>query len=275
MSTAKPRKSKKPDFGAVQHLTREKLAEPRPLTPQVLGHLLSQHEVASDQVTSWLRENLPQLEPYELDLLLSPLFTPGLEQRLCFEEVLGDSSLSEAEVDELLETTQQSDVKITLLHESEQIESPLPEVVLERFVRMLHLESEVPRPALDRFGTMTAEARCHLRDEVWKKRRNTELLPSLLTAVERIGSDFPGYVHFLTDFVRTHRPSRLEECVTFLDNLAEAYEDDLRKHNSGTRSFFSEELQASHAGRWRVDETVVDTHKRMITMARTVREMLV
>ena len=274
MPTERKRQRRKPDLDAVEALASETLTSPRVLTPQVLDSLIAHHEVTGDSVVGWLREELERLESYELDLLLSPLFTPDFDMRVRFEEVLEEGRLESDEVEGLIERLIFANLPLALLHEGERIDASLPEVVIERFVRMLHLDAPVPGDALAAFGPLSPKVRCSLRDRAWKRRQSRELLPYLLQAAHSIGEDFEDYVYFLTDFVRSHRPAARQDCLTFLDNLAEAYEADLRKHESGSRSFFNDELKASYAGKWSVDEGVVVAHKRMIAMARALHNAL-
>ncbi len=274
MPTEKQRQRRSPDLERTAVLARETLTGPRALTAQILDFLLAHHEVTGEGVAGWLRDHLADLESYELDLLLSPLFTPDFAMRARFEEVLGDECFDAAEVDGLLEELVRQRLPMILLHEEERIEASLPEVMIERFVRMLHLDAPVPEEAIVEFGPLSAEVRCCLRDRVWARQQSRDLLPDLLAAARSMDQSFPDYVFFLTDFMRSHRPARLEDCLTYLDNVADAYEKDLRKHESGTRSFFNDELKASYAGRWKVDDDVVATHKRMIAMARALREAL-
>lgn len=265
----------RPDWKAVGDLARQALTRPRSATQQVLEHLLAHHDVSSGEVALWLREELSTLESYEIDLLLSPLFTPEFRDRLEFEKVLGEASLEATEVDELASGLARENLNMTLLAEGETVEAPLPEVLIERYVRLLYLDSKLPPECTTTTGAqLSPEVRCHLRDKVWQFPRNRDLLPALLDAAREVSGELPGHVRFLTNFVRSHRPGSLEECRTFLDNLAQAYEDDLRKHLSGTRSFFNDEIRATYAGRWSVDEDVVTSHRHMVSMARALREAL-
>ncbi len=287
MPTEKQRQKKSPDREATVALARETLTRRRALTPQILGFLLAHHEVTGDNVASWLRDHLEDLESYEFDLLLSPLFTPDFAMRVRFEDALGDGCLDKSSVDALIQELASEELPMVLLHEEERIETTLPEVMIERFVHMLHLDAPVPEEALlpeGTFAPLAPEVRCCLRDRAWTRPQSRALLPDLLAAARSIGEQFPGeqppgehlsdYVYFLTDFVRSHRPAGLEECLRFLDNVAEAYNKDLRKHESGSRSFFNDELKASYAGKWKVDEDVVAMHKRMISMARSLKSAL-
>ena len=279
MPTGRPRKPKKPspkrpDLKRVGELAEETLTAPREVTPQVLQYLLAHHEVMEGSVATWLCEVLPGLESYEQDPLLSPMFTPDWETQVRFEASLGPASLESDGVSELIEDLASRELSLTLLQEDESVQVERPEVLIDRFVRLLHLDAVLPLSVVPHLASMRAEVRCYFRDRAWQRSRSRELLPALFEAATSIGDDFPAYVRFLTDFVRSHRPSSREECVTFLSNLADAYEEDLRKHEWGSRSFFNDELKATCAGKWSVNEDVVSSHKRMISMARTFHSAL-
>jgi hypothetical protein len=180
MSTEKQRRKRSPDLEQAADLARETLTRPRALTAQILDFLLAHHEVTGENVAGWLREHLEDLESYELDLLLSPLFTPDFAMRARFEEVLGDECFEAAEIDSLMEELVRQRLPMVLLHEEERVEALLPEVMIERFVRMLHLDAPVPEEAIAEFGPLPAEVRCCLRDRVWARQQSRDLLPDLL-----------------------------------------------------------------------------------------------
>ncbi len=270
MPTQSLQQRSRPDLEGVEALAREVLGAPRLLTPQVLHYLLAQHEVRGDEVVSWLRDRLGGLESYEHDLLLSPLFTPDFEARLGFEDLLGEGALDAACVEGLIESLKGRGLLLTLLHEGERIESPLPPVLAARYVNLLHLDADLPMDLLEAFRPLEREVRCHLRDRAWRRPQARQLLPVLLAAARRAGEDFIAYVRFVTDFVRSHRPASREECVTFLKNMAQAYEDDLQSHQRGERPFFDEELKTSYSSRRKVAQETVREHLDMISRARAV-----
>jgi len=270
----RPEPRRKPDLGAIERLARDALTSPRSLTTQILDHLLSCHEVTVEQVTEWLRTEIARLESYELDLLLSPLFTPDLEAQLRFEELLGDGHLDAGGVEALIERLAAQALRLVAVHAGESVEFPLPRVVIERFVRLLHLDAPLPEEAALLSSGFDAQVRVQLRDRAWRRLESRRLLPALLAAVCKIDREIPAYVHFLTDFVRSYRPASREECVRFLSNFAEACETDLKKYRSGERSFFNPELKAAYAGKWKVGEDVVAAHERMIAMAGAVKQAL-
>ena len=272
MSTSKPQKSSRQQ----QVLDRlvETLTQPRPLTPQVSQYLLAHHEVLAGEIAEWMRKSIGSLESYELELLLSPLFTPDLDAHVQLEEALGKGVLAASEVEDIVGELAAKDLQVALLLDDDTVSASVPEEIIERYVRLLHLAAPLPVDSFPRAAQLRPEVRWYLRDPTWQRRQSRELLPTLLGAAERVGSDFEDYIRFLTEFVRSHRPSNQQDCAQYLASLAQAHEDDLRKHETGARSFFNDELKATYAGTRQVSEDVVLSHRRAISMARALQTML-
>ena len=272
MPTSKPQKNRRKQR-ALEQLV-EALTKARPLTPQVSQYLLAHHEVLGGEVTAWLQEELHGLESYEFELLFSPLFTPELETRVQLEEALGDEALEPGEVEEVANELAEQDLQVTLFTEGGSVKISVPDVIIERYLRLLHLDTPLPRTSFPWAASLRPEVRWYLRDPAWQRRQSRELLPTLLGAAERAGSDFGDYVRFLTDFVRSHRPSSQQDCTQYLGSVARAHEDDLRKHEAGSRSFFNDELKATYGGTRTVSDGIVVAHRRAISMARTLEKLL-
>jgi len=266
--------SGKPDSVAIHALAVETITAPRPVTTQVLDHILAQHEVSSEKVNDWLVAELSSLEPYELDLLLSPLFTPDFPTRSRFEPCLGSGQLTSGELTGLIEKLADESLEVPLLHEGVSVRTTVPHVVVDRFLRLLHLDAPLPEEAHAELATLPTDVRCLLRDRAWQRRGSRRVLPDLLEAVRRTGQDMTDYVRFITDFVRTHRPNTREECAVFLGNLAEACEQDLKSYESGARSFFNVELKTTHAGKWKPRDEIIREHRATIEKARALSLLL-
>ncbi len=262
-----------PELSAVVDVARELLCAPRALTPQVAEYLRSQHDVPAGETVSWLQRELATLEGYELELLLSPLFTPTRETRERFEDVLGEGHLDADHIAEVVEALVEQGLKFVLEIEGRTLQFPVPPVIIERFVRLTHIDSPLPSEC-SAYRPLPPEVRCLFRDRIWKRAGSARLIPDLLEASRRTNEDLTSCVSFLTDFVRSHRPGSRDECRRFLENVAAAYEEDLQRYKSGDRSFFSDELRATYAGRKDVDEDAIADHERTIALARALREAL-
>src|ERR1019366_1507247 len=73
------------------------LERPRPLPAQVVNHLSGTYGLDRDAIGPFLINELPKLEDYEIDLALSPVFTPTLHDQAVFADLLGQESVPAAQ----------------------------------------------------------------------------------------------------------------------------------------------------------------------------------
>ena len=71
----------------------EELERPRELTTKLSDYIWGTYEIDRDAVGDFLVGKLTDLEDYEHDLILSPLFTPKLTDQALFAELLGKESV--------------------------------------------------------------------------------------------------------------------------------------------------------------------------------------
>ena len=123
------------------------LERPRELTPQVIRHLGSAHGQERESIGTFLIEELPRLEDYEVDLILSPLFTPALRDQTVFAELLGANSIASADWPELIrQLTARPTVAQLVGEDGQAVSVPLRAVIIERFVNRLRLNGTIPEP---------------------------------------------------------------------------------------------------------------------------------
>ena len=79
------------------------LERPRELSPRVLNYIGGNYDVEHDGVGVFLVEELPKLEDYEIDLILSPVFTPKLSDQAVFAEMLGRDQIAREQWPELIQ----------------------------------------------------------------------------------------------------------------------------------------------------------------------------
>src|SRR5690349_3538169 len=82
-----------PPVPALLEAIASELQRSREVTPQVVNHLLETYDLDRDGIGAFLVNELPKLEDYEIDLILSPLFTPTLKDQAVFAELLGKESV--------------------------------------------------------------------------------------------------------------------------------------------------------------------------------------
>src|SRR6516162_434644 len=78
------------------------LERPRELSPRVLNYIGGNYDVEHDAIGAFLADQLTALEDYEIDLILSPVFTPKLADQAVFAELLGREQVTREQWPELI-----------------------------------------------------------------------------------------------------------------------------------------------------------------------------
>src|SRR5262249_47337201 len=144
------------------------LERPRELTSQVLNHICGTYGIDREAAGSFLTEELPRLEDYEIDLILSPLFTPKLNDQAVFAQLLGESSMRREDCRLLPQQLIDRATRAQFVTSDGQVQPVvLRAVTIDRYVHRLRLEGAIPAsllvlidqtPAADR-ATLKAIAR--------------------------------------------------------------------------------------------------------------------
>lgn len=165
-----------------------KLERPRELTAQVANHLTGNYGIARDDIGPFLADELPKLEDYEIDLILSPLFTPALHDQALFAELLGMDSVPAAQWPALIQKLVVRPTCAQLTTEDGQTHSvPLRDVTLERYVHRLRLEATIPEPLFKLLNHLPPAAdrpllKAVARRAVWENGARREILVRYLTS---------------------------------------------------------------------------------------------
>lgn len=123
------------------------LERPREITAQVRNHLTGTYGLTREAIGPFLAGELPKLEDYEIDLILSPLFTPTLDDQAVFAERLGRDSVPVEQWPEWIAHLVARPTRAPLVTEDGQTHSlALRAVTVERFVRRLRLDATIPEP---------------------------------------------------------------------------------------------------------------------------------
>ena len=139
----------------------ELLSRPRPIKPQTerqLSRYLTEH---SADTQTFLLEAAQELEEYELDILFAPQFTPQMQDQAAVSQLLYHWRPEADDLDRLVpELCLQ--VKHAVLQLAGDVEAKLTlhEVMVDRFVRLLHLD-RAPQPEV------SAAIRDALPCEMW------------------------------------------------------------------------------------------------------------
>ncbi|HSU87650.1 MAG TPA: hypothetical protein VLL56_02380, partial [Terriglobia bacterium] len=126
--------------GLVVALAAE-LERPRELSPRVLNYIGDTYSVEKEGIGTFLVEELPKLEDYEIDLVLSPVFTPKLADQAVFAELLGRDSVPREQWPAIIQELVARPTRAQLLTLDGKAHTVvLREVTIERYVHRLRLE---------------------------------------------------------------------------------------------------------------------------------------
>jgi len=235
---------------ALLELLAAELEKPRPLPPQVAKHLSGTYGVSLDGVGEFLAGKLPELEDYEVDLILSPVFTPSLQDQAVFAEHLGRESVPEEKWPSLVASLAARPIRAHLLGEDrEAVEVPLREVVIERYVRRLRLQGTISEEVFRLITATPAAVRPLLkavaRRAVWTRASRTEILRQFLarSSAEHLAEDAPA----LLNLVETYEPADVAEVLARLPHWRDVLRHEIGMA-SGPKPFFNERVEELHGG---------------------------
>jgi hypothetical protein len=228
------------------------LERPRVVTEQVIQHLTGTHNVSRDAVGQFLVNELPQLEDYEIDLALSPLFTPTLKDQAVFAELLGRERIPQAQWPELVQQLASRPVRAQLLTGDGSTQRvDLRAVTIERYVYRLRLEGGIPdsvfalvesSPAADRpmFKAIARRA-------VWESEPRRSILAHYLQAAPSISDrPLPDAVALLK-LVETYQPVDLGELLARVPHWQQVLRQEINQ-GTGVKPFFNERVEELHGG---------------------------
>ncbi len=242
--------SQKEAIEAILEQLKKDLTRPRQVTEPISVDITNRYDVPGDAIGTFFTERLQQLEDYEVDITLSSLFTPTQEDRIPYMTLLGAGVLSTEDVKALirqLEESQPEGQYLTL--QGETVLAPVHPVNIERFVLRLHLDWPIDNEVYQILNAMVpAKGQAYVnllaRDEVWRGERRKELLLAFLKVFQERGTFSVPKMAYLTDFIRTYRPSCLFDLERQFEQMIGSCESDLE--NISGRGFHSEQLKEAY-----------------------------
>lgn len=208
---------------ALQDRIREDLAAARPVTPQVSRHLQSHHGIPSGDEAAFLESRLPLLEEYEAELILSPLFTPTVEDQARVSPLLGDPPPSAAAVEELVARLERRSTEAVVQCEGASVRIVLPPGIVRRYVRLLNLGEPVLPAVRSAAGAFPPPLRDRLlalaRTEPWRAPARQTILAAFIEAFLRRSSYAEEKIGHLSQIVQTTRPERLGDLAGPIESL--------------------------------------------------------
>jgi hypothetical protein len=227
------------------------LERPRAVSSQVVNHLVETYGVTREMIGAFLTNELPQLEDYEIDLILSPLFTPALREQAVFAELLGATSIPMAEWPRLIQELEQRPTRAQLVTEDGQHHAtPLRAVTIERLVHRLRLEATIPEnlekltddlPAADR-PVLKAIA----RRAIWNTETRREILGNYFSQSKQRDLYRVEDAVDLLKLAETYQPENTAELLKRIPHWQQVLEQEI--NDAGAKPFFNERVQDLHGG---------------------------
>ena len=229
------------------------LESPRELSARVLNYIGGTYGIDHDAVGAFLVDQLPKLEDDDLDLILSPVFTPKLADQAVFAELLGGDCVPRPQWPALVQQLAARPTRAQLVTSDGQRHSvTLREVTIERYVHRLRLDATLPGsllklldqipPAADR-PLLKAIARC----AVWENATRRDILTRYLSASVNRGSYSLADALELLNVMENHKPADVAELLALIPRRQEALREQINVA-SGPKPFFDQAVQALHGG---------------------------
>ncbi|ABK44438.1 hypothetical protein Mmc1_1930 [Magnetococcus marinus MC-1] len=216
-----------PDLPQLTATIGLQLQEQRLLGVKMAGQLVAQFDV-ENPLDALDRATLAQMEEFEQELLLSPLYTPDDSHKLACEPFLPVAGLSPTEERQLVATLVAQGVQGVGAFEERSGPIDLPEIVIERYVSLLGVGRAIP-PAVEDLLVELAQGKALLqgrrvaRERVWDRPEALSLLCQCLQQSGEKHSFSDDKMGFLAEFIRTNRPASLDELLQQIINMVESY----------------------------------------------------
>jgi len=229
------------------------LERPRELSPRVLNYIGGTYGIDHDAIGAFLVDGLPKLEDYEIDLILSPVFTPKLADQAVFAELLGGAGVAREEWPVLIEQLVSRPTRAQLVTPDAQAHPvTLREVTIERYVHRLRLEATIPdwlykvldeeTPAADR-NMLKAIA----RNPAWESDGRRKILARYVSgAIDDKTYSLDDALQLL-NAVENFKPADVADLVARIPRRQEALREQIDA-GSGPKVFFDAGAQAMHGG---------------------------
>jgi hypothetical protein len=231
------------------------LERSRELTPRVLNYISGSYGVDHDAIGTFLSNELSKLEEYEIDLILSPIFTPKLSDQAVFAEILGSQNVSSDELEELIhQLAARPTVAQLITPDDRSHRVTLHEVTIERYVRRLRLEgsiSETVFKALHEASTSNPADRPQLfaiaRRATLESEGARQILERYLTNAPVRGGYALDDAIDLLNLMETRKPTDLEDLLSRIGGWQKTLREQIDT-GSGGKPFFNEDIRYMHGG---------------------------
>jgi hypothetical protein len=226
------------------------LERERPLPARVLNYIGQTYGIDHDAIGRFLADRLPELEEYEVDLILSPVFTPKLTDQAICAELLGRLSIPLQDWPALIDQLVRRPTRAQLVDDAGTHTVTLQEVTVKRYIDRLRLDgtiSEAVSHLIDQTpsGGDRPMLKAIARRTVWESSARNKILAGYLTAALDQGSYSLADVVELLNVVETVKPVDAAALMEWIPRRKDILREQI---NSGTKQFFSQNIQELHGG---------------------------
>ena len=228
------------------------LERPRELKSQVVRYLNGNYSVDEDSVGAFLVHDLPNLEDYEIDLILSPVFTPTLADQAVFAQILGGESIPRERWPAIVSELAARPTRARLITSDRQTHSiPLREVTIERYVNRLRLEATIPQ-SLWPLIELTSAAdhpllKAIARRAIWESEGRYNILLRYLTVSIGRNQFDERNVLALLNTVENYKPVDTADMLAHIQQWQEALRKQVEVFGAA-KPFFMQQIQEMHGG---------------------------
>lgn len=227
------------------------LERPRELSARVLNYIGGTYGIDGDAIGAFLVDELPRLEDYEIDLILSPVFTPKLADQAPFAELLGCASVPREQWPELIQTLVTRPTRAQLVTADRRSNSvPLREVTIERYVHRLRLDGTISEslfklldqtpPAADR-PLLKAIA----RRAIWENEARGGILSRYVANAGSCETYRLDDAIELLNMVESYKPADVADLLARIPPRQEVLRGQI---SAGGKPFFIQRIQELHGG---------------------------
>ena len=238
----------------VENLAAE-LERPRELSPRVLNYISGTYGIDYDSIGEFLVGQLNQLEDYEVDLVLSPVFTPKLSDQAVFAELLGGKSVPREEFPGLVQQVVARPTYARLITPDGKSHAvKLTDVIVERYLFRLRLDGGISESLLQLLNDVSATEpadrpmlKAIARRPAWTTPESQGILVRYLNnAPQRGGYNLTDALDLL-DLMEGRKPQDLADLQARMPGWQKALREQIDT-GSGAKPFFHGEIAMMHGG---------------------------
>jgi hypothetical protein len=228
------------------------LERPRELSPRVMNYIEGTYGIDANEVGAFLTDKLQNLEDYEVDLILSPLFTPRLSDQAIVAELLGRESTTREQWPDLTQQLLSRPARAQLVTPDGRAHAViLREVMVERYLHRLRLEGSISEFAFNRIRSLPAKDQPLLqaiaRRAVWENGDLGSVLERYLAVATERGEYSLADALALLDLVEGRKPASLADLLARIPGWKEALRQQVEV-GSRSKPFFHGNIEEMHGG---------------------------